>query len=92
MLYLICFVVILSPPLLLLVKSLISLGKCSKSFTEPNIKTLFVTAHPDDEAMFFGPLITTLSQHSNTIIILCLSEGLDIINNKLLLLSAIVNY
>jgi N-acetylglucosaminylphosphatidylinositol deacetylase len=39
-------------------------------------RVLFVTAHPDDECMFFGPIILKLAQKSDCqIFILCLSEG-----------------
>jgi N-acetylglucosaminylphosphatidylinositol deacetylase len=39
-------------------------------------RVLFVTAHPDDECMFFGPVILKLAQKSDCqIFILCLSEG-----------------
>ncbi|XP_067014794.1 N-acetylglucosaminyl-phosphatidylinositol de-N-acetylase isoform X2 [Anabrus simplex] len=39
-------------------------------------KVLFVTAHPDDECMFFGPIILKLAQRSDCqMFLLCLSEG-----------------
>lgn len=39
-------------------------------------RTLLVIAHPDDECMFFGPFIYTLTQRTNCqIYILCLSTG-----------------
>lgn len=39
-------------------------------------RTLLVIAHPDDECMFFGPIIYTLTQRTNCqIYILCLSRG-----------------
>ena len=34
-----------------------------------------LTAHPDDECMFFGPIIQSLVQHGVTVSALCLSEG-----------------
>lgn len=41
-----------------------------------NKRVLFVTSHPDDECMFFGPLILTLNKHYDCqIYILCLSTG-----------------
>eukprot|EP01028_Stygiella_incarcerata_P013788 TRINITY_DN844_c0_g1_i1.p1 TRINITY_DN844_c0_g1~~TRINITY_DN844_c0_g1_i1.p1 ORF type:complete len:222 (-),score=47.69 TRINITY_DN844_c0_g1_i1:82-747(-) len=40
-----------------------------------NSNVLFVTAHPDDEAMFFVPTILELANHNNKIFILCLSDG-----------------
>lgn len=36
---------------------------------------LLVTAHPDDEAMFFAPTIHRLQQQGAAIQILCLSNG-----------------
>lgn len=36
-------------------------------------RTLFVIAHPDDEAMFFAPTILSLSSHS--LYLVCLSVG-----------------
>lgn len=40
-------------------------------------KILLVTAHPDDECMFFGPTLTNLSAKrlKNEIHVLCLSKG-----------------
>jgi len=38
-----------------------------------NNKVLLVTAHPDDECMFFAPVIL---KYSNTIFLLCLSNGM----------------
>jgi len=40
-----------------------------------NRNVLFVTAHPDDECMFFAPVIVKASQNSNTTFLLCLSNG-----------------
>jgi LmbE family N-acetylglucosaminyl deacetylase len=36
---------------------------------------MLVTAHPDDEAMFFAPTLHKLQQQGTTIHILCLSTG-----------------
>ncbi|ORX70340.1 N-acetylglucosaminyl-phosphatidylinositol de-N-acetylase-like protein [Linderina pennispora] len=36
---------------------------------------LFVTAHPDDECMFFAPTISALQQQNTMVSILCLSTG-----------------
>ena len=36
---------------------------------------LLVTAHPDDEVMFFTPLLTNLKNNGNHVSILCLSDG-----------------
>lgn len=43
----------------------------------PNCRrVLIVTAHPDDECMFFGPTILSLAKRSNcTVYLLCLSNG-----------------
>lgn len=40
-------------------------------------RVLIVTAHPDDECMFFGPTILTLTQRQKpcTVYLLCLSNG-----------------
>ncbi|KAJ6633220.1 N-acetylglucosaminyl-phosphatidylinositol de-N-acetylase [Pseudolycoriella hygida] len=40
-------------------------------------RVLIVTAHPDDECMFFGPTILSLTQRSEpcTVYLLCLSNG-----------------
>lgn len=45
---------------------------------EPNgadIKALIVTAHPDDECMFFAPTIIRLVELKASVYLLCLSEG-----------------
>lgn len=40
-------------------------------------RVLIVTAHPDDESMFFGPTILTLAKRTDCqIYLLCLSNGL----------------
>lgn len=38
-------------------------------------KVLLVTAHPDDEVMFFTPLLTSMSNAGHQVSILCLSDG-----------------
>lgn len=39
-------------------------------------RVLVVTAHPDDEVMFFGPTILHFTNHPNTTVyLLCLSTG-----------------
>lgn len=39
-------------------------------------RVLLVTAHPDDECMFFGPTLIALKKRSNCrIFVLCLSKG-----------------
>ncbi|XP_014682001.1 PREDICTED: N-acetylglucosaminyl-phosphatidylinositol de-N-acetylase-like [Priapulus caudatus] len=39
------------------------------------LRTLIVTAHPDDECMFFSPLIQHLVQLDHKVFLLCLSSG-----------------
>lgn len=39
-----------------------------------NQKILIITAYPDEESLYFGPLILML-QHTNCIRLLCLSNG-----------------
>lgn len=42
----------------------------------PAKRVLIVTAHPDDESMFFGPTIVSLKQRKDCrIFMLCLSNG-----------------
>lgn len=45
-------------------------------------RVLIVTAHPDDECMFFGPTILSLTQRKEpcTVYLLCLSNGLLLID------------
>lgn len=38
-------------------------------------RVLLVIAHPDDEAMFFGPILQRLAAHGTDLRILCLSTG-----------------
>ena len=38
-------------------------------------RILLITAHPDDESMFFGPVIMKLKQERSQIYLLCLSTG-----------------
>ena len=43
-----------------------------------NKRVLFITAHPDDESMFFGPTIryfTSVTEDINKVFLLCLSNG-----------------
>lgn len=50
----------------------------SQSSKEPkgaDIRALFVTAHPDDECMFFAPSIIRLVELNASVHLLCLSEG-----------------
>lgn len=43
-----------------------------------DIRALFVTAHPDDECMFFAPTIVKLVELKASVHVLCLSEGMPI--------------
>ncbi|XP_052901984.1 N-acetylglucosaminyl-phosphatidylinositol de-N-acetylase [Anopheles moucheti] len=46
-----------------------------RSHLPPCSRALLVTAHPDDEVMFFGPTILELRRRQCRVFILCLSEG-----------------
>ena len=39
------------------------------------LKYLLITAHPDDECMFFTPIIRTIIKNGNEIDLMCLSSG-----------------
>lgn len=41
-----------------------------------DIRALVVTAHPDDECMFFAPTIIRLVEFNASVHLLCLSEGM----------------
>ncbi|XP_028452144.1 N-acetylglucosaminyl-phosphatidylinositol de-N-acetylase isoform X1 [Perca flavescens] len=60
-----------------LVKSLKHLmnGSTSKEPNGADIRALIVTAHPDDECMFFAPTIIRLVELNASVHLLCLSEG-----------------
>lgn len=48
----------------------------SKKSSKMSVKTcLLVTAHPDDECMFFSPAILDLHRQNVQVFILCLSRG-----------------
>lgn len=47
----------------------------SREANSSEIRTLIVTAHPDDECMFFAPTIIRLSELKASVHLLCLSEG-----------------
>ncbi|CAI5644191.1 N-acetylglucosaminyl-phosphatidylinositol de-N-acetylase [Oreochromis niloticus] len=47
----------------------------SRETNGENIRALVVTAHPDDECMFFAPTIIRLVELNATVHLLCLSEG-----------------
>jgi hypothetical protein len=67
-------------PLVLLVLTILhvllrySVWRTSGSAQVPR-KVLLVTAHPDDEAMFFVPTITALRASDADVVLLCLSTG-----------------
>ena len=42
---------------------------------KPNDRVLIVTAHPDDECMFFGPTLCHLADRDIQAKVLCLSTG-----------------
>ncbi|EAA01152.4 AGAP001955-PB [Anopheles gambiae str. PEST] len=46
-----------------------------RSHLPPCSRALLVTAHPDDEVMFFGPTILELRRRQCRVFVLCLSEG-----------------
>ncbi|XP_058060009.1 N-acetylglucosaminyl-phosphatidylinositol de-N-acetylase [Anopheles bellator] len=50
-------------------------GWLRKSHLPPCRRALLVTAHPDDEVMFFGPTILELRRRQCRVFVLCLSEG-----------------
>jgi N-acetylglucosaminylphosphatidylinositol deacetylase len=64
LIFLICLILILAPFILIRL--------ISSKTNEENGNYLLVIAHPDDECLFFAPIL--LSVHSNTYI-LCLSNG-----------------
>ncbi|KAM3601678.1 uncharacterized protein V6R79_016606 [Siganus canaliculatus] len=47
----------------------------SKEINGADIRALIVTAHPDDECMFFAPTIIRLVELKASVHVLCLSEG-----------------
>ncbi len=46
-------------------------GKCS---INPSGNVLLITAHPDDECMFFSPVVLALGKRQQ-VYLLCLTEG-----------------
>ena len=38
-------------------------------------RLLLVVAHPDDESMFFAPLLTAAARSGTNVFVLCLSNG-----------------
>lgn len=47
----------------------------SRETNGADVRALIVTAHPDDECMFFAPTIVRLVESNATVHLLCLSEG-----------------
>ena len=50
------------------------LNICSNEFLLPK-RTLIIIAHPDDECMFFSPVILTLLKRECHVTLLCMSNG-----------------
>ena len=61
--------------ILLLILLLLTVFGCSSSCFKEVKNTLIIIAHPDDESMFFTPVILSLRKFSSQVFILCLSEG-----------------
>nr|XP_039257498.1 N-acetylglucosaminyl-phosphatidylinositol de-N-acetylase-like [Styela clava] len=55
-------------------REIFDIKQASDSNQEPS-SVLFVTSHPDDECMFFGPTLNYLVKKNLTVHILCLSTG-----------------
>jgi N-acetylglucosaminylphosphatidylinositol deacetylase len=47
----------------------------SKGIAKPGSNILLIIAHPDDEAMFFSPLLIALKENLCKVSMLCLSTG-----------------
>ena len=47
----------------------------SKGIAKPGSNVLLVIAHPDDEAMFFSPLLIALKENLCNVSMLCMSTG-----------------
>lgn len=58
-------------------KALNHLVNASSSQENNDIRTLIVTAHPDDECMFFAPTIIRLVELNANVHLLCLSQGMS---------------
>lgn len=52
----------------------------ARSFDE--VRALLVTAHPDDECMFFAPAIIKLTKSKAAFYLLCLSSGTSSFKNS----------
>lgn len=74
---LILFTIPLLNIIVLSILQLKSLIKFSQRSVEQNFgnMTLLITAHPDDETMFFGPTIMNLLESKKHLIVFCLSNG-----------------
>uniref|UniRef100_A0A3P9L3P0 N-acetylglucosaminylphosphatidylinositol deacetylase n=1 Tax=Oryzias latipes TaxID=8090 RepID=A0A3P9L3P0_ORYLA len=75
--YLVCIRYIYLQHRRTLVKSLKYVMKISadRELNNANVTALIVTAHPDDECMFFAPTIIRLRELNVSVHLLCLSEG-----------------
>lgn len=52
-------------------------------WSKEKTRLLFVTSHPDDECMFFGPLLYTVTHYTDCLVyLLCLSNGKCICNDE----------
>lgn len=73
----ITFLTALAPPLVLISLWLYTAYTASTFPTLRNKRIVLLTAHPDDEAMFFAPTVTHLTQPhlGNHLKILCMSTG-----------------
>lgn len=49
------------------------LNRPNKSIGKKNV--CLITAHPDDECMFFGPIMRQMVKNSNNIFVLCMTNG-----------------
>ncbi len=49
--------------------------RISRSTLKSDGEVLLVTAHPDDECMFFAPTILAFRENANAVFLLCLSQG-----------------
>ncbi|WKX89184.1 hypothetical protein Q1695_008663 [Nippostrongylus brasiliensis] len=61
--------------LFLVIVLLFSLRSNKPLSLQPSSKVLLVIAHPDDETMFFAPVLRTLSAGGHRLFLLCVSNG-----------------
>lgn len=71
------YVIVLYELVCLLFFYMVTVRMRTKGKLFPNVRrVLLITAHPDDECMFFGPTIMKLQQEGSQIFLLCLSTGM----------------